>query len=310
MFCTQCGKRIDDPKTRFCPGCGSNLHNDRSDELQRNASAAQDDQAPQTIPEPPQPAEQHDVRGSVPLQPDEAQSPERTDTAAGGSGWLNRTFTSIKNMGQKAMLIASACVLVAAIGLVSLVLVLTGGDFRSDSELGDLFRFERIYAGTGYAITDYAGNEAEVLVPAEYKGLPVFKIADFAFSGEMGITSVVIPDSVTTIGTGAFNECISLTSVEIPDSVKSIGVEAFENCRNLTAVEIPGSVTHIGVSAFQHCTSLSSVEFTEGLTHIGSTAFDDCPYLTSFEIPGSVVFIGRDAFDTYRITNNYEIIIN
>ncbi|MDE5798341.1 MAG: leucine-rich repeat domain-containing protein, partial [Treponemataceae bacterium] len=63
------------------------------------------------------------------------------------------------------------------------------------------------------------------------------------------------------IGNGAFEGCTSLTSVIIPDGVTSIGSSTFEGCTNLTSVTIPGSVTEIGWQAFYRCTSLESVTY-------------------------------------------------
>ena len=85
---------------------------------------------------------------------------------------------------------------------------------------------------------------------------PVYKIGYHAFYGR-GITSIYIPDSVTSIGDHAFYEC-GLTSVTIPDSVTSIQHYAFYGC-NLTSVTIPNSVTSIGSFSFAHCDSLIDV---------------------------------------------------
>ena len=84
-------------------------------------------------------------------------------------------------------------------------------------------------------------------------------IGKSAFSGCSGLTSIVIPNSVTSIEYEAFKHCTELTSVEIPNSVTSIGEYAFSGCTGLTSIEIPGSVTSIGSSAFSGCTGLTSV---------------------------------------------------
>ena len=74
-----------------------------------------------------------------------------------------------------------------------------------------------------------------------------------AFTNCSGLTSVTIPNSVTSIGEAAFLDCHSLTSVTIPNSVTSIGNSAFSNCRSLTSITIPNSVTSIGHEAFYDC---------------------------------------------------------
>ncbi|MBO5223249.1 MAG: leucine-rich repeat protein, partial [Clostridia bacterium] len=77
----------------------------------------------------------------------------------------------------------------------------------------------------------------------------------------------------------------TVTSIEIPDSVTSIGNYAFENCDNLTIIEIPDSVTSIGNSAFENCSSLTSVVIGDSVTSIGRSAFENCSSLTSITIP-------------------------
>lgn len=72
-----------------------------------------------------------------------------------------------------------------------------------------------------------------------------------AFGHCEGLTSVVIPKSVTSIGDGAFSGCMGLTAITIPDSVTSIGKWAFSGCTGLTAISIPNSVTSIGYRAFE-----------------------------------------------------------
>ena len=121
------------------------------------------------------------------------------------------------------------------------------------------------------------------------------------------LTSVVIPNSVTSIESSAFCECSSLTSVVIPNSVTSIGDYAFSYCSSLTSVVIPNSVTSIGDDAFSSCYNLTSVEIPNSVTSIGNSAFEYCESLTSVEIPNSVTSIGSYAFNGCSSLTSVEI---
>ena len=112
-----------------------------------------------------------------------------------------------------------------------------------------------------------------------------------------GLAEYTIPNSVTTIGDNAFDNCSSLTSVTIPDSVTTIGGSAFSGCSSLTSITIPNSVTTIGYKAFYYCSSLTSITIPDSVTSIGSTAFYYCSSLTSVTISDSVTWIGSQAFD-------------
>ena len=112
----------------------------------------------------------------------------------------------------------------------------------------------------------------------------------------VNLTSVTIPNSVTSIGDSAFSGCTGLTSVTIPNSVTSIGVSAFLGCTGLTSVTIPNSVTSIGDYAFSECTGLTNVTIPNSVTSIGGYAFSECTGLTNVTIPNSVTSIGDNAF--------------
>ena len=122
-------------------------------------------------------------------------------------------------------------------------------------------------------------------------------IADMAFDGCSSLTSVTIPDSVTSIGDLAFKGCTGLKSVTIGNGVTSIGDWAFRDCTGLTSVTIPDSVTSIGSYAFCDCKGLTSITISNSVTLIGDSAFRDCTSLTAITIPDSVTLIGDLAFN-------------
>ena len=124
----------------------------------------------------------------------------------------------------------------------------------------------------------------------------VTNISNYAFSNCSGLTSITIPNSVTTIGNSAFSGCSGLTSINIPNSVTTIGDSAFSNCSGLTSITIPNSVTLIGNSAFSGCSGLTSITIPDSVTTISNSAFSNCSGLTSITIPNSVTFIGNYAF--------------
>ena len=115
------------------------------------------------------------------------------------------------------------------------------------------------------------------------------------------IKTLVIPDSVKTIGTayyqrGAFKDCTKLTSITIGDGLKSIPEHSFANCTALKTLIIGNAVESIGEYAFGNCTSLNSITFGENLITIGNYAFQNCESLESVEIPSTVQTIGEGAF--------------
>ena len=144
---------------------------------------------------------------------------------------------------------------------------------------------------------NYSGD---IVIPAtaSYNGacLPVRIIGSYAFKDCTGLTSVTIPNSVTSIGLDAFRNCTGLTSVEIPNSVTSIGFNAFYKCTGLTSVTISNSLTSIESLTFGGCSGLTSVTLPNSLIKIGNYAFHECTGLTSVTIPNSVKTIGGASF--------------
>ena len=124
--------------------------------------------------------------------------------------------------------------------------------------------------------------------------------------------ATIIPNSVTSIGYGAFGSCTGLTSVTIPNSVTSIGSSAFSGCTGLASVAIPNSVTSIEASTFYGCTGLTSVVIgNNNELDIDAYAFDDCENLTSVtcyaNVPPIIIFDEYEgekdgAFDAERLS--------
>ena len=121
-------------------------------------------------------------------------------------------------------------------------------------------------------------------------------ICDEAFWGCGSLQSIVIPDSVTSIGEWAFNDCKGLQSMILPDSVISIGNYTFTDCKNLRSIIIPDSVTTIGIATFAGCESLQTIVIPSSVTAIGHSAFLGCKNLQTIVLPDSVTQIGQAAF--------------
>ena len=130
-------------------------------------------------------------------------------------------------------------------------------------------------------------------------GIPnsVTSIGNGAFAYCSSLTNIIIPNSVTSVGYSAFENCDSLTSITIPDSVTSIGYSTFFGCSSLKSITIPDSVTSIGHHAFEVCSSLTNITIPDSVTSIGIYAFHDCSSLTSITIPEGVTSIGYSAFE-------------
>ena len=161
--------------------------------------------------------------------------------------------------------------------------------------------------GSEYYLIGYTGAESgEIELPASIDGNCYGIYQQIFYDGD-SLTSVVIPESVTSIGDGAFAGGAGPTSIEIPDSVTSIGDRAFSGCSGLTSIDIPDSVTSIGDSAFERCSALENVVIGNSVTSIGDSAFAGCSGLTSIDIPDSVTNIGDYAFERCSALENVVI---
>ena len=193
------------------------------------------------------------------------------------------------------------------------------------------FTFEEIEGG--YALVRYNGNDSIVIIPSIYNGKKVAFIDKLAFQNNTTITSVYIPDSVTSIGAGAFSGCSSLENITIPfvgadagktssdtyqypfgyifgtssytggtavwqhyygSSTSSITVSTYYIPSSLRSVTVTGG--NIPYGAFHNCSMLTFITIPDSVTYIGYYAFSGCSGLTSITIPDSVTSIESWAF--------------
>ena len=163
------------------------------------------------------------------------------------------------------------------------------------------FTYEVSVGGT-VTITGYTGTSGVVVIPPIIDNKPVVSIgasAFIAFSLKTPLTSVTIPDSVTSIGNSAFYNSNGLTSLTIPSSVKSIGTQAFYGCSGLSSLSIGEGVTSIGDSAFAFCSVLTSAYFYGDAPTMGIKVFNDCstPFSTYCTAVFTVYYIaGKTGF--------------
>ena len=166
---------------------------------------------------------------------------------------------------------------------------MAGRDYNGNSTVGklsvlDLSKAQIVAGGLPYYVSD-----------TEYYSSSN-NIGDYVFEKCTELTSITIPNSVTTIGEAAFYRCTGLTSITISNSVTTIGDYAFEKCTGLRSANIPNGVRSI-CGTFCDCTGLTSVTIPNGVTTIGGGTFSGCIGLTSVTIPNSVTTIAYDAFE-------------
>ena len=136
----------------------------------------------------------------------------------------------------------------------------------------------------------------------------VVKIGYDTFHELPTLASIVIPDSVTTIGEYAFSDSRNLSSVTMSDSITSIGGQAFAYCTSLSSIVIPSGATEIGGYTFYHCESLSSIVIPDGVTELGESMLDGCRSLSSVTIGSGVARL--DDYVFYLCTNLRDIRYN
>ena len=156
-------------------------------------------------------------------------------------------------------------------------------------------------------IKGYSGSAENIVIPAQIDGKSVTRIGNNAFE-KSSVKEIVIPDSVTEIGSQAFSGCEKLTGVSIPNSVTTIRDRAFFDCNSLASITIPDSVTDIELQAFCNCTSLKSVTIPASVTDIGDEAFgyyfNDIDESEIKKVDGFKINYVKNTYGHYYATKN------
>ena len=167
-------------------------------------------------------------------------------------------------------------------------------------------------------ITDYNGQDTEIVIPTTLGGLTVTGIGDNAFSNKGNLKHIVLPETLVTIGSCAFANCKALEEIILPDSVQRIDYSAFDHCHGLKSITfssnlrelkndvfnntgasrltIPGSVMQMGGErVFANCANLKTLVI-EGTPYIGVDAFYYCQALETVVLEPGVATIDKGAF--------------
>ena len=131
-------------------------------------------------------------------------------------------------------------------------------------------------------------------------------IGNYAFYGCHSLTSLSLPEDITSIGNFAFYGCHSLTSLSLPEDITSIGSFAFYGCRSLTSLSLPEGITSIWNYTFYDCCRLANFSLPNSIASIGDCAFYGCRGLTSLSFPRGITSIAQAAFyDCSGLTSIY-----
>ena len=158
--------------------------------------------------------------------------------------------------------------------------------------------------GTTVTITNYTGNEKNVILPDTVNGKLVVFIAAYTFNGKSTITNIVLPANLKSIGADAFDNCSGLQRITIPNSVTNIGVSAFFGCSFLNEIILPNTLKSLEYEIFCQCSALQKIVLPNFLTFIGREAFYSCTAIKDIVLPDSLTSMGANAFNSCSSLTN------
>ena len=144
----------------------------------------------------------------------------------------------------------------------------------------------------------YTGDiEIQKNITYNDKSYTVSRIGNYAFAGCPSLSSISLPEGLTSIGEGCFSGCVSLNTINIPDSVKEIGARGFAACTQLSNIKLSSSLEIIGDYCFSGCISIETITLPNKVTQLGEYCFSGCNQLSSIIIPSSIIRIGQYCFN-------------
>lgn len=192
-----------------------------------------------------------------------------------------------------------------------------GGVIGSDLNLYTTYYTRGLTFTTDGSVARYTGTSDAVIVPDLAGTQPVTAIGEGAFA-DRDVSSVLLPDGITSVGARAFYNCVRLSSVNLTKGVTELGEYAFAGaqrllsfgefsvtsipegaflgCGKLLEVPLPETLTAIGAQAFADCAMLRSVSVPDAVRSIGAQAFENCTQLASVKLPASLETLGENAF--------------
>lgn len=143
---------------------------------------------------------------------------------------------------------------------------------------------------SGTTINSYSGTAGTTSSNTSYPAdeMPIYSFQNINWNTTL--KTVLLPNSIKSIGRGVFNGCSGLTNITIPNTVKSIGNAAFSGCSSLTSLLLPNTLTSIGEFAFSGCSGLTSVNIPKSVTSIQSRAFMLCSNVSEFTVENDNVY--------------------
>lgn len=133
-------------------------------------------------------------------------------------------------------------------------------------------------------------------------------IGEESFRGCSNLEAMDVPEKTSRICSSAFRDCISMKSLKVRNGYINIGERAFENCASLESISLPDGLTEIYGGVFNSCKSLVHIDLPKNLTILGESAFSDCVCLEKIEVPEAVVKIDDLAFN--GCTNLTKIVLH